>query len=303
MSWRSILIQNPARVRLKNSQLALSNDNGEYTIPIEDIAVIILDSPEITITSAVLSYMQDEGVVIITCDKSHIPNGLLLPFIPHSRNAQVANIQIGWSAAFKKRAWQKIIQNKIYNQGECLKKFGIEGSDKLFAMVKKVRSGDEGNLEAQAAKYYWQKLFESEFRRGDSDIINSALNYGYAVVRACVARSLVSYGLLPVFGLHHSSELNGFNLADDIIEIFRPFVDCKVKQMVIDEELSQENSRLTKENRSKLAEIAGLNVDINEESFSIIAVCDKISASLVSAVKAKDASILPKIGFDFYLSG
>ena len=168
-------------------------------------------------------------------------------------------------------------------------------------MAKRVSLGDKNNLEAQSARYYWRYIFGDDFKRSNLCIINSALNYGYAIIRSFVARSLVSYGLLPVFGINHANDLNSFNLADDVIEVFRPLVDLNVKRMELNGEFSKENSDLTKENRRRLVGIACLNCKIQKESISFVASCDRVVMSLVSAIKLKDESVFSDVKFPFCL--
>ncbi len=162
-------------------------------------------------------------------------------------------------------------------------------------MRKHVTSGDEKNVEAQAAREYWQNLFGSDFRRHATDVINGALNYGYAIVRASIARSVVSFGLLPAFGLHHDSDLNAFNLADDVIEVFRPFVDNQVKSMQLAGDLSQDD--LSKENRQKLAGILTTTCMLSQEVHTLMNASDKVAERLVAAIEKKDPQemIFPEI--------
>lgn len=161
------MIQNPARLNLSKGQLRLENDEGEVTLPVEDITAIILESPQISLSSTLLSHCQEHGVVVMTCDRSHLPNGLLLPFLPHSRQSQVAHIQQSWSEPLRKRLWQTVVQQKIRNQAACLD-FAqkTDAAKRLGAMSSRVQSGDPDNMEAQAARIYWTALFGEQFRRG-----------------------------------------------------------------------------------------------------------------------------------------
>lgn len=187
---------------------------------------------------------------------------------------------------FKKRCWQSIIRAKVGGQADVLEKYGVGDTAKaLRAMRQHVTSGDEKNIEAQAAREYWQKLFGTEFRRHAVDTTNGALNYGYAIMRAAIARSLVGFGLLPAFGLHHDSDLNAFNLADDVIEIFRPFVDNQVKEMQLAGELSEKD--LSKENRQKLAGILNTTCMLSGEVHTLINASDKVAERLVVAIEKK----------------
>jgi len=269
------MIQNAAALSLSKGQLKLQNDEGAFTLPIEDITALILESPQITLSSTLLSACQEHGVAVLTCDATHMPNGALLPFQPHSR------------------LWQSVIQSKITNQATCLEQTTDEETAKrLYVIAQRVKSGDPDNIEAQAARYYWQRLLGDDFRRGGSDIINAALNYGYAVLRAFVARSQVAYGLLPTFGIHHCNQLNAYNLTDDLMEVFRPFTDYQVFSMRRDGLLEAGTDRLSKEARAALANIGNITCRIDGNTHTIANACDKMAAGLVNAIEGKSPALL-----------
>lgn len=288
------MIQNPAKLNLKQGQLWLENDEGEFTLPLEDITALILESPQISLSSTLLAECQDKGVAILTCDKTHMPNGVLLPFQPHSRQSRVARVQQSWTEPLKKRLWQRIIQTKIINQAACLDRtVGGTESDRLKALATRIGSGDPDNVEAQAAREYWPRLFGKDFRRHGNDTINAALNYGYAVLRAFVARSQVAYGLIPAFGIHHDNELNAFNLSDDIIEVLRPFVDHMVFTFYREGAFKLEDMSLPREIRQKLAGIGTLNCGIGGQVHMLGNTCDLMAAGLVLAIEGKNAALFP----------
>lgn len=224
MGYRNVILASPVRLSVSNCQLVINNEQ-EITLPLEDITAIILENPQITVTSKLLSELSQNNIALFTCDNKHIPNGVLSPFMPHSRQTKVSNIQINTSEPFKKRIWHKIIVSKITNQALALKFCEKEGYDELISLTKDVNSGDTTNREGAAAKKYFTFLFGNNFSRALDNNTNACLNYGYAIIRGCIARSLCSYGFLPCFGVHHKSEQNSFNLADDFIESFRPLVD------------------------------------------------------------------------------
>ena len=293
MAWRSVLIQNPAKLSLSKGQLKLCNGDGDHTLPLEDITALILETPQITLSSALLSACQEQGVAVLTCDTTHIPNGVLLPFQPHSRQSRVAHIQISWTESLRGRLWQNVLQSKITNQAVCLERAeGRESAKRLYALVQKIKSGDPQNIEAQAARHYWPRLMGDDFRRGDNDIVNAALNYGYAVVRAFVARSQVAYGLLPTFGIHHCNELNAFNLTDDLMEVFRPFVDQKVWMLKKEEKLTLEQNTLSSPIRQDLANMGNIVCRIEGKNHTLTNACDKMAASLVNAIEGKSPALL-----------
>lgn len=288
------MIQNPAKLNLSKGQLRLENDDGEFTLPLEDITALILESPQIVLTSTLLSECQNRGVAVLTCDKTHTPNGVLLPFQPHSRQSRVARVQQSWTEPLRKRLWQRAIQTKILNQAICLDMtVGGDESKRLKAFVDRVGSGDPENIEAQAARNYWPRLFGPDFRRHGNDSINAALNYGYAVVRAFVARSQVAYGLIPAFGIHHDNELNAFNLTDDIMEVFRPFVDHMVFGLIRDTEITPDEQNLSSGVRQKLANVGNISCIIDGKVHTISNACDLMAAGLVSAIEGKAPALLP----------
>jgi CRISPR-associated protein Cas1 len=240
-------------------------------------------------------------VVVYTCDEKHIPNGLLMPFHQHSRQLQVAQIQVEASLPLKKRLWQQLVQNKILNQAVCLERCDSEDNHLLEALAREVQSGDKGNKEAQAAKLYWPRLFGTRFRRfSQTHWTSSALNYGYAILRGAMARAVVANGLLPCFGLNHQSQLNAFNLVDDLIEPFRPLVDETVYQLVQqvestgDEDVSNELPRFAKH---QLVLLTQKNCTIDQEVTPLPLGCQRLSESLVRALRDKEPAALLRVTF------
>ncbi|MDH5723485.1 MAG: type II CRISPR-associated endonuclease Cas1 [Alphaproteobacteria bacterium] len=273
--------------------MKLQNDDGEFTLPIEDITALILESPQITLSSTLLSACQEHGLAVLTCDYTHTPNGILLPFQPHSRQSRVAHIQSTWTDSLKRRLWKAVVQRKIQNQAACLEALIDKKSAKpLYSMAERVKEGDPNNIEAQAARDYWPKLMGKEFRRGRACITNAALNYTYAVLRAYVARSQVAYGLLPTFGIHHNNQLNAFNLTDDLMEVFRPFADKIVWDMRENGEFEENATNLNVENRQSLANIGNILCQIGGQSHSIGNACDKMAFGLVNAIEGKSSALL-----------
>lgn len=229
MVWRSVMISRPARLRREHFSLAIDQEETAF-VPFEDIAVIVLNHREITLTHPVLSACAEYGIGLYATGQNHQPAGVFLPFLPHSRTTRMMRKQLGIAKPVAKQAWASIVRRKIENQAACLKLCGAKGVDRLESYARRVRSGDPDNLEAQAAAFYFAQLFGTDFTRSDARWTNAALNYGYAVLRGAIARGLVAHGLHPTVGLFHDSEQNAFNLADDLIEPFRPLVDLHVKK-------------------------------------------------------------------------
>ena len=294
MAWRGVHICNPSGLTLQQGQLCVDQDGNIVTIPIEDIAYIILDTRQTTITGSVFSALMKGGVVILQSDEKHIPCGIALPFQAHWRQGETAHLQTALSQPFKKRAWQSIVRQKVRNQASVLSILKTQKataeSSALIAMIPQIKSGDSDNVEARAARAYWGALFQ-DFRRADiDDKRNSALNYGYAVVRACLARSLSASGLIPAFGLHHASVTNAFNLADDLIEPFRPFVDYMVVKRLC--ALVSADLELTREDRQALAQAPFQPVMIDGENTSLLLATERTAQKLISAMRAGEPGIL-----------
>lgn len=236
MGWRSVVIANPASLTLEDRALSVVQNGNTARVMLEDISVLVLDHPSISLTAPLLSACAERQIAVITVNGSHLPNGMLLPYLPHSRALKVMQAQLDLSQPDKKRLWQRIIQFKIRNQAIVLIRSGkIDIATRLQQLARNVRSGDPDNYEAQAAQIYFRALFNKDFHRSQTRFYNAALNYAYAVVRASIARTLAGYGFLPAFGLFHHSEQNNFNLADDLFEPYRPLADAWVLRHYLEE--------------------------------------------------------------------
>lgn|SRR5487761_130303 len=223
----------PVRLSVTHRQLVIEKPGGpRTTIPIEDIGMMIVDHPAVTYTHTVFTDLMGAGAAVVLCSRNHHPAGVFLPIDGHSTQTERHHSQIAASVPFKKQAWARIVRAKIGRQTDVIKE--VAGRDEgLPSLSARVRSGDPENLEAQAAQRYWKVLFGTDFRRDrDGSGPNRALNYGYAVVRAAIARAIVGSGLIPSLGLHHHNRSNPFCLADDLMEPYRPFVDLKVSELV-----------------------------------------------------------------------
>lgn len=290
MAWRGVHLTRPSRLSFADRQIVIGQDDGEVRLPIEDVAWVILDTQQISLTGALLSACLEAGIAVISCDARHTPCGIALPFHGHFRQPAVAQAQIAMSEPLKKRLWQAIVQRKIENQAAVLALSAPGDGAAMLEIARWVRSGDPDNVEARAARFYWTRLFE-DFTRGDErDRRNKLLNYGYAVVRAAVARSLVASGFIPAFGLNHRSVTNAFNLADDLVEPFRPFVDRRVVELAGPKETW--GDELTIDDRRALAAVLLDNTRIAEATASLLVASETAAASLSRAVEQKSAEAL-----------
>ena len=278
MVWRSVVISQPAKLRREHYSLVVEQAQAAR-VPFEDIAVIVLNHREITLTHPVLSACGEYGIGLFSTGDNHQPNGVFTPFLSHSRATRMLRLQLYIERPRAKRAWAEIVKVKIANQAAALSMADKDGVDRLESYARRVRSGDAGRMEAQAAAFYFPQLFGRSFDRSQDTWINAALDYGYAVLRGAVARGLVAHGLLPSVGLFHASEQNAFNLADDLIEPFRPLVDLHVaKHLRPADAVSQELSPA-----DKVALIALLNADMRmpRGEMTVLAAVEQATESLV----------------------
>ncbi len=289
-AWRTILVTKPCRLSMKNQQLVYEpKDEETIRVPLEDITVIVLENNQSSMTTALLSQCAEKNIALFTCDNYHMPNGCFTPFHQHSRFSQISHIQRDMKLPLKKQIWQKIITQKIINQSQLLKYFDKDNIQ-VELLTNKVKSGDSENLEALAARRYWSTLFDDFLRDQKAlDPRNIALNYGYAIVRGAVARSLVSYGLLPTFGVFHKSELNAYNLADDMIEPLRPMVDMVVKKLELEDEL---DVHLGLSVKSALLNVLVMQMRLNGEDVTVLNLCDIMAHTFVKSLKLSDVGSL-----------
>lgn len=274
--WRSVVINQPARLRREHFALLIEQEQSAR-VPFEDIAVIVLNSREITLTHPVLSACAEYGISLFSTGDNHQPNGVFLPFLQHSRATRMQRLQLTLDKPTAKRAWARMVQAKIGNQARCMQIAGVTDAERLLSYARRVRSGDSGNLEAQASAYYFPQLFGRSFARSQAGWINSALDYGYAVMRGACARALVAHGMLPSLGLFHSSEQNAFNLADDLIEAYRPLVDLHVFTQCAG---TTEDRELLPGDKVGLVGLLNIDVGMPRGRMSVLASIDQAAQAL-----------------------
>ncbi len=294
MNWRGIHISEAARLSVKQGQILLERRDESFTFPLEDMAFLILDTQQVSLTAALLARCAEAGCLIICCNDKHMPCGSLLPFHTFYRHTETLQQQIAISEARKKRLWQQIVRRKIHNQAWSLRKAGRPDKQaaRLSVLSVKVKSGDSDNVEGAAARLYWQYWEESFNRDQDgADRLNVMLNYGYALVRALMARELAGRGFSPALGVHHRSMANAFNLADDMIEPWRPFVDSLVLEIC---RKSSEQTSFGLEDRRALANIFFQPVSMDgSEMLLLDAVKKQIEQLRVFYLKLRDDIPLP----------
>lgn len=297
MIKKTLYFGNPAYLSLQNRQIVIKlpeveqsedlpqtfKDNAVVTKPIEDIAFVVLDNKRITITSGLLEALLANNCSVISCDSRSMPVGLMLPLSGNTVQNERFRSQLDASLPLKKQLWQQTVQQKIANQAAVLKhcRPTIE-TGCMHRWVSDVKSGDSYNVEGKAAAYYWKNIFvgqvEGFVRDREGMPPNNLLNYGYAILRAVIARALVSSGLLPTLGIHHHNRYNAYCLADDVMEPYRPYVDRLVFEIVA---VHGADVELTRDIKAQLLTIPTLDVVINGKRSPLMIAASQTTASLV----------------------
>lgn len=289
MAFRNIYIQNDVHMKIENEQLLVTNEDGKQTIPLEDINSICIESRRTSITTYALSKCIEHDIVVYVCDEKHLPTGILIGTNNYSRQLKNIKLQFNIPKPLHKRIWQSIVEVKVHNQAECLKMIGNANYKKLEEMTIGITSGDTTNVEAKAASMYFKELFNRSFNRNIECIENAALNYGYAIVRGMIARTLIMYGFEPSLGIFHHNQLNNFNLADDFIECFRPVVDLYVY-----ENIDFRHSYLSTEDKKIIYNIVNSLVLIDDKKFNIYGAIEYMIKSYSTSInKGKNLIKLP----------
>lgn len=292
MIKRTLYFGNPSYLKTAHEQLVVERkEEASKTIPIEDLGLVILDHQQITITQALLAKLLAANVAVICCNETHHPTGLWLNLDGNSLQSQKFKDQIDASQPLKKQLWQQTVEAKIRNQAAVLLEQRQE-IKYLLNLAAGVKSGDSENAEAKAAAYYWKRVFPDflEFsRRREGPPPNNLLNYGYAILRALVARSLVGSGLMPTLGIHHRNQYNAYCLADDIMEPYRPYVDRVVYQLV------RNNGRfleMSPSMKAELLKIPAMDVEIDGQTSPLMNAVSRTTASLIRCFEGGQRKIL-----------
>lgn len=291
MLKRTLFFGKPYHLCTEDFQLKASNKStGEHhSIPIEDIGFIVFEHPQITFTQSVIQHLAKNNTAVVFCDDKHHPSSMLLHLDTHQIQTVHFRNQINATEPLKKRLWQQTIQQKLRNQAKVLELTGKE-PQMVSSLVDKVLSGDTSNKEALAAKRYWSKLLGKSFTRERYGVApNPALNYGYAILRAAVARALSGSGLLPTFGIHHKNKYNSYCLADDIMEPYRPLVDHLVYTM---HQNGQQTDNLGKDEKGELLKILSSDLVINDNKSPLMVGLSQTTASLSRCFAGESKKIL-----------
>lgn len=290
---QTIYITQPAYLRLHNGQMLVClTKSGEVTnITLPDCGYVLLDHPQITISQGLLRAMGEANVALIVCNEKHHPISIKYPLYGHHLSHQRFKTQIEASLPLKKKLWKIVIKQKLKAQGDLLAHFGYQGSSYLYDLSKKVLTGDKSNREAIGARFYWKNLFPINFKRDphSEGKINASLNYGYAILRASVTRSLVGSGLLPILGIHHSNKYNPYCLSDDIMEPYRPFID----QLVVMKKMKEsDTTSLSIDERKYLLQLLEMHCQIKMGLSTLQQAIESTCKSLALAFEEKEPAHL-----------
>lgn len=292
------IAENNRYLSIQHKNICIKEQNTVLgTVPLDTVACVMLTAPGITVSKQFLVCMGEENIPVLVMGSNYLPVSMALPVSSHYRQSAVAEEQIKAGPTIKKQIWQQIVIAKIKNQAQALEKCVLPSNtsikkdiEALKFLAQRVRSGDSDNKEAQAARIYWQALFGKNFlRNAEDEGINSFLNYGYAIVRAVCARALCASGLLPMFGVHHHNQFNAFCLADDIMEPFRPFVDCLVYELIQKYENENMPPSLSVQDKRHISAILQSPLYLEDEESTLMPVVLKTARALYKSIAEKRA--------------
>jgi len=291
MSWRVVYIENSEKLQLYLDNLKVLREDTELLIPLSDIHTIIVDNQQTVVTGRLINKLAKYHILMIFCDDKHLPNNYIISPHSHYQSSKTLKKQINWTIEMKQRMWQELVQIKIYNQASVLSylKRDNKVTHQLYSLADEVQPADKTNREGYAAKLYFQTLFGEDFirDRDNLDGINSGLNYGYIVLRSTIARSLVAHGMHPALGIGHYNEYNSFNLADDLIEAFRPIVDLWINILM------NKNDYLSKKLKQRLVFLISNNkILIGNQKQTILNAINILIHSFIKSMDEENTNLL-----------
>jgi CRISPR-associated protein Cas1 len=291
VAWRGVHVSRPCRLSVDLGCCVVENEDGAIRLAFEDIAYLVLDTVQVSLSGAVLAGFAGANVLVLVTDERHLPTGALLPLQGHFRQTGTLRRQLAATPALRKRLWQALVAAKVRNQAGTLERLGRDGSPALYAMAARVEPGDPDQIEARAARHYFTCLFDDFRRRHDEgDLRNAMLNYAYAIVRAALARTLAAQGFHPALGVWHDSVENAFNLADDLIEPFRAIADLHVARTLA---TRAPGEALTVDDRRALARLLVGDVGLAGETMTLLTAAERMADGLLAALTRKDPGLLP----------
>ena len=289
MAWRGIHLSRASYLSLENRALKLEfrdDDGGTFRCALEDLSYLVIDTTEVSLSARILSALSEASVLVLGCDSRHLPCWSALPWTRYYKQGDSLELQLAATLPQKKQIWTRIVRRKLLAQAHCLFTNGLAGADHIDALSRQIRSGDSDNTEARAARHYWRCLFpDRNFRRHDEDLPNALLNYGYALLRAALARNLCALGYITQIGLHHDSATNAYNLADDLIEPYRPIADHFVLSSL---GTLPSDAPFETDLRRAMTRLLEAELDFEGEVFSTMNAITETASSLRHALSTKD---------------
>lgn len=287
MGYINIFVSRNATINIKNKQLFLRADSDETSYPVEDINSVMIENLQTIISTYTMSYLAQNNVLVYFCDEKHLPCGCVLPYNNFYKPLEIYQAQVNMPKPLQKQLWQTVIKRKIKNQAAVLK-MCCKNNSRVSAYIASVQSADSTNAEGSAANAYFKELFGNTFSRDNEIDINAFLNYGYTIIRSAIARDIVSKGLTPFLGINHKNKLNAFNLADDLIECFRPTVDLYTYE--------HREDKFDMKHKADLYNLLNHDVMVNNAKYSISYAIQLVVESFVSSIlQQKMKLILPEI--------
>lgn len=288
MSFRQVLVTDTKYISVKNNLLEFTKEENVVRVPIEDIAIVILDNLDLTISINAINKCVEQNLMLVVCNSKHLPNGIIMPFSGHYRQLEMTYKQLDFKTVKKQNIWREMIVQKIKNQARVNLLCDLEeGYAHLMKLSKEVVRNDNTNREAVAAKYFFSQMYGVEFIRFKEDKINSCLNYGYAILVSSITKELISYGIDPKFGIWHSSKSNALNLSYDIVEVFRPIVDYYVKS-----NYELVNEELTPNNKRGLLSLLNARVKVGTEKMRLQNAIEKYCARFMKIIDGTETELL-----------
>lgn len=287
MGFINVFVGSEVYANIERNQLKLTkqDSNDFVTYPLEDLNSVLFDNNRGVISFNTLSKLTSFNIITYFCDEKHLPVAYLLPFNSYFKELNVYKKQVDIKKPVLKNIWRNIVKQKIKNQAECLRLLKIDNN--LNTYIDMVQSGDSTNIEGVVANKYFKLLFDYDFnRRDESNFVNGALNYGYAIIRGAISRTIVAHGLQPFLGIHHINQLNNFNLVDDIIEPFRPVVDLYVRQ-----NLAKFDCELGHTGKLELLNLLNYDVKINNQVQSLNYAIEIMVESYIKCLNNQDSNL------------
>lgn len=293
MAFRVVLIENEVAIKVKLNNLIITKNGQDIWIPLDDISMIVMDNLSSMLSTRLLCQLSEQGIGFIICNQQHLPTGFYSAYDNHSRASKVIGYQIEKGQEYYKALWEKVVEAKIKNQAKSYYRLKNDemGREQIVKFATDITDGDRSNREAHAAKVYFNLLMGTSFSRGNEDILlNSGLDYGYAILRGYIARACVGYGLNTQIGIHHKSEYNRFNLVDDLMEPLRPFVDIVAYKTL-------ENAKyFTPEHRRQLVDVLNMKMKYRNKNMYVCNMIENYIEQFASLIMERgDSIIFPEI--------